>query len=136
VEFTEADAIAAEAGAGNLVRRMRQAGCSSALSHFGRSEVSFGLLKALNVDYVKIDGSIVLNVLRDRVALAKLTAITQVARTMGTSTIAELVEDQQTVARLRQIGVDLAQGFGVSAPVPLDSAMLERLAPLPAALAR
>jgi PAS domain S-box-containing protein len=136
MEFTEADAIAGEAGAGNLVRRTRQAGCFSALSHFGRSEVSFGLLKSLNVDYVKIDGNIVLNVLRDRVALAKLTAITQVARTMGTSTIAELVEDQQTLAKLRQIGVDLAQGFGVSAPVPLDSAMLERPAPLPAALAR
>jgi PAS domain S-box-containing protein len=136
LEFTEAEAIARDAGAGNLVRRMRAAGCASALSHFGRSEVSFGLLKSLNVDYVKIDGNIVLNILRDRVALAKLTAITQVSRTMGTSTIAELVEDQQTVAKLRQVGVDLAQGFGISAPVPLDNAMQEWQTPSSTALTR
>jgi PAS domain S-box-containing protein len=129
-EFTEAEAIARGAGAENLVRRMRQAGCFSALSQFGRSEVSFGLLKSLNVDYVKIDGNIVLNILRDRVALAKLTAITQVARTMGTFTVAELVENPATLARVREIGVDLAQGFGISSPVPLDEAMQERLVPL------
>jgi EAL domain-containing protein (putative c-di-GMP-specific phosphodiesterase class I) len=132
-EFTEAEAIARGAAAENLVRRMRQTGCLTALSQFGRSEVSFGLLKSLNVDYVKIDGNIILNVLSNRVALAKLTAITQVARTMGKVTIAEMVENPSTVTKLREIGVDLAQGFGISSPVSLDDAMLERLVPLPTA---
>ncbi len=127
VEFTEAEAIARGAAAENFVRRLRQAGCLSVLSQFGRSEVSFGLLKSLNVDYVKIDGNIVLNLLRDRVALAKLTAITQVAHTMGKFAIAELVEDPLTLAKLREVGVDLAQGFAISPPGPLDEAIQERL---------
>jgi EAL domain-containing protein (putative c-di-GMP-specific phosphodiesterase class I) len=136
VEFTESEAIARDTGAHNLVRRMRQAGCYSALSQFGRSEVSFALLKSLNVDYVKIDGNIVLNILRNRVALAKLSAITQVTRTMGIVTIAELVENQETLAKLREIGVNYAQGFGISSPVPLDSVMKERQVATPAARAR
>jgi PAS domain S-box-containing protein len=136
VEFTESEAIARDTGAHNLVRRMRQAGCYSALSQFGRSEVSFALLKSLNVDYVKIDGNIVLNILRNRVALAKLSAITQVTRTMGIVTIAELVENQETLTKLREIGVNYAQGFGISSPVPLDSVMKERQVATPAARAR
>jgi PAS domain S-box-containing protein len=136
LEFTESEAIARDAGAKNLVRRMRQAGCYSALSQFGRSEVSFALLKSLNVDYVKIDGNIVLNILRNRVALAKLNAITQVTRTMGILTIAELVENEETLTKLRAIGVDLAQGFGISSPVPLESVMKPQQVAMPATQAR
>jgi PAS domain S-box-containing protein len=123
LEFTESEAVARDVGVGNLVERIREAGGCAALSQFGRGDVSFALLKALKVDYVKIDGNIVLNMLRDRVALAKVKAITQVTRAMGTLTIAELVENEETAACLREIGVNRAQGFGISVPQPLDSAM-------------
>jgi EAL domain-containing protein (putative c-di-GMP-specific phosphodiesterase class I) len=70
------------------------------------------------------------------VALAKLNAITQVTRTMGILTIAELVENEETLTKLRAIGVDLAQGFGISSPVPLESVMKPQQVAMPATQAR
>jgi EAL domain-containing protein (putative c-di-GMP-specific phosphodiesterase class I) len=71
------------------------------------------------VEYLKIDGSIIFNILRDPVALAKLTAINRVAKLIGVKTIAELVESEETIGKLREVGIDFAQGFGISRPEPL-----------------
>ncbi len=120
VEIDEADAAAREADAQNLVRKLKEAGCRSALSQFGRSRVSFSLLKPLCVDYLKIDGNIVLAMLRDPIALAKVKAITRVARDLGMKTVAELVENTETLSALRDIGADFAQGFAIAHPRPLE----------------
>ncbi len=82
-------------------------------------KVSFAILKELRVGFLKVDSSIVLQILRDRSALAKLTAINRVAHTVGIKTIAEFVESDEIIAALQEIGIDYAQGTGVSSPIPL-----------------
>ena len=102
-----------------FARQVRQCGCRVALSGFGRDQVLFDLIRGFQVEFLKIDGSIILDILRDPVKLAKVTAINRVAKKIGVKTIAETVESEETIAKLREIGVDFAQGFGISRPRPL-----------------
>jgi PAS domain S-box-containing protein len=102
-----------------LADRLRAHGCRIALSGFGRDQVSFELLKGIKVDFLKIDGSIILRIHRDPLDMARLKSVNRVAKTIGIKTVAELVEDQATIAVLRKLGVDYAQGFGISQPGPL-----------------
>lgn len=106
--------------AARFVGQIRKQGCHATLSGFGRDRPSFDLVKDLGVDFLKIDGSVILNMLRNPVDLAKLTAINKVAHASGLRTIAEYVESDVATARLREIGVDFAQGFGISQPRPID----------------
>ena len=102
-----------------FARQIRQRGCLVAISGFGRDKILFDLIRGFRVDFFKIDGSIIYNILRDPVDLAKITAIDQVAKKIGVMTIAELVENEETIAKLKEIGVDFAQGFGIMRPQPL-----------------
>ncbi len=102
-----------------FAQRVRQQRCQVALSGFGRDKVSFDLIRGFQVEYLKIDGSVILNMLRDPVQLAKVTAINKVAKQIGVRTIAEFVENGEITARLKDVGIDLAQGFGISQPRPL-----------------
>ena len=99
-----------------FARQIRQCGCLIAISGFGRDRILFDLIRGFQVDLLKIDGSIIFNILRDPVALAKITAINSVAKKIGVKTIAELVESEETIEKLREIGIDFAQGFGISRP--------------------
>lgn len=103
----------------DFARRIRDCGCRIAISGFGRDRILFDLLRGFQVDFLKIDGSIIFDILRDPVDLAKLIAIHSVARKLGIITIAELVENEATIAKLREVGIDFAQGFGISHPRPL-----------------
>ena len=71
------------------------------------------------MEFLKIDGNIIFNILRDPVELAKIVAINRVAKLIGVKTIAELVENEETIAKLSEVGIDYAQGFGISRPQPL-----------------
>ena len=102
-----------------FARQVRQCGCRVALSGFGRDQILFDLIRGFQVDFLKIDGSIILYILRDPVYLARVTAINQVAKKIGVKTIAELVESEEIITSLREIGIDFAQGFGISRPRPL-----------------
>jgi EAL domain-containing protein (putative c-di-GMP-specific phosphodiesterase class I) len=102
-----------------FARQVGQRGCRVAISGFGRDKILFDLIRGFRVDFFKIDGSIVFNALRDPAHLAKITAINQVAKKIGVKTVAELVENEETIAKLRDIGVDYAQGFAISRPGPL-----------------
>jgi EAL domain-containing protein (putative c-di-GMP-specific phosphodiesterase class I) len=102
-----------------FARQVAQRGCRVAISGFGRDKILFDLIRGFRVEFFKIDGSIIFNILRDPVDLAKVTAINRVAKKIGVKTIAELVESEETVAKLRDVGVDYAQGFGISRPQPL-----------------
>lgn len=104
---------------GDFARRICDSGCRLAISGFGRDRILFDLLRGLQVDFLKIDGSIIFNILRDPVDLAKLSAIHSVAKRLGISTIAELVENEATISKLHEIGIDFAQGFVISRPRPL-----------------
>jgi PAS domain S-box-containing protein len=113
-ELTQRPAVVAE-----FARQIRQCGCLVAISGFGHDRISFDLIRGFRVEFLKIDGSIIFNILRDPVELAKITAVNRVAKLIGVKTIAELVENEETIAKLREVGIDYAQGFGISRPRPL-----------------
>lgn len=119
-EIEESDAVARRADTAVFVRQIRQHGCHVSLCSFGRDRAAFDLLKNIKVDFLKIDGVMVCNMLRDPVDLARVTAINRVAHAIGIQTVAELVETDEVAAKLREIGLDYAQGFGIALPRPLE----------------
>ena len=102
-----------------VARALQSLGCAIAIGSVGRESVSFRALQAMAPNYVKLDGSLVRELHRDSVAHAKAQAINRVCQLAGIKTIAELVEQQITLDKLREIGVDYGQGFGISRPGPL-----------------
>ena len=118
-EIAQGDYLTNRDDIGEFVRQVKLAGCRVALAGFGRDRVSVDLLKSLPLDFLKIDGGLVLQMARDAVGVTRVAAINRVARTIGIATVAEMVEDEATIAKLREIEVDYAQGFGISRPGPL-----------------
>ncbi|MBT8097787.1 MAG: EAL domain-containing protein [Woeseia sp.] len=119
-EVTETVAISHIDDAVNFMTSLRRFGCLFSLDDFGAGLSSFGYLKVLPVDYLKIDGSFVREIATDDVSRSMVEAIAQIGKTMDLSIIAEFVEDKATQDILRSIGVDYAQGFGVGKPAPLS----------------
>ena len=117
-EITETAAIASFARATHFIQELKRLGCGFALDDFGSGFSSFGYLKHLPVDYLKIDGVFVRDIAGDPVDRAMVEAINKVGQIMGIATIAESVETVETLAILQAIGVDYAQGFRISRPKP------------------
>jgi diguanylate cyclase (GGDEF)-like protein/PAS domain S-box-containing protein len=122
-EITETAAIASLATATRVVRELRALGCRFALDDFGTGLSSFNYLKNLPVDFLKIDGSFVRDLLDDPLDRAMVRAINDVGHAMGIGTIAEFVERPETLQVLRVIGVDYAQGWATGRPRPLADFM-------------
>jgi diguanylate cyclase (GGDEF)-like protein/PAS domain S-box-containing protein len=120
-EVTETVAVADVAKAADFIRRLRTLGCRFSLDDFGSGMSSFGYLKHLPVDYLKIDGSFVKDMLEDPIDRAMVEAINHIGHVMGKKTIAEFVENVQTLEALRLIGVDYGQGHGIRKPIPFAS---------------
>ena len=118
-ELAEPDVISHHAEAHALMHVLRPLGCRFTLDAFGSSKVSFAPLNGLTLDFLKIDGVIIQNILTDPDNLAKIRAIASAAHKMGMHTIAEFVESNDALAKLREAGVDYAQGFGVGRPEPI-----------------
>ena len=115
-EITETAAIANLDHAALFVRRLRDMGCRFGLDDFGSGLSSFPYLRKLPVDYVKIDGSIVRAIVGDPVDYAICDSIHKIARALGARTIAECVDSDAVLQRLRVIGVDCVQGFHIQDP--------------------
>lgn len=118
-EISERTAIARLEDAKEFVDALRQIGCRFALDDFGRGSYSFRYLKELHVDFVKIDGSFVKNMLKDPMDLVVVRSITEIARLSNAATIAEYVESHDILAKLTELGIDYAQGFAVGRPMPI-----------------
>lgn len=121
-EITETAAIHHISKARQFTQAFRERGGKIALDDFGSGFSSFRYLKTLPVDYIKIDGEFVREMLINPNDQAMVEAITQVAHTLGIYVIAEHATNMETVDRLRELGVEGAQGFGIGHPVPVEDA--------------
>jgi len=122
LEITETSAIQNFNRAISFVTRLQQEGATFALDDFGNGFSSFSYLKRLPVEYLKIDGSFVKDIENDPIDLAMVEAVNNIGHTMGMKTIGEYVHNENIRRMLKDIGVDYAQGFAVSRPVPLPHA--------------
>jgi diguanylate cyclase (GGDEF)-like protein/PAS domain S-box-containing protein len=120
-EITETAAIGNLTRANQLIAELRRLGCAFSLDDFGSGVSSFAYLKALTVDWLKIDGLFVGNIVHDRVDYEMVRSITDIGHVMGKKVVAESVESEAVLERLRQIGVDYAQGNALGACAPMAS---------------
>ncbi|WP_434340702.1 EAL domain-containing protein [Motilimonas cestriensis] len=127
-EVTETVAIANFSHASFLLKELKKLGCKLALDDFGTGLSSFGYLKRLPVDYLKIDGLFVRDIADDEMDYAMVRSINEVSQLMGKQTIAECVEDERVMMRLAEIGVDFAQGYHLGKPMPIEMMALVSLA--------
>jgi len=119
-EITETTAMLNLTRATQFIAVLKGMGCSFSLDDFGTGLSSFGYLKALKVDFLKIDGSFVRHIASDSVNRAVVEAANQIGHAMGIQTVAEFVENDEILQLLREIGVDFAQGYGVAKPQPME----------------
>jgi len=119
-EIDESDALRQPDITERFAAVMKAAGCGLLIDGFGRRSVSFLPLKTLQVACVKVDGSIVRKILASGSALAKLKAVVRVGEVIGVMVLAECVEDQDILLRLKALGVGLAQGFGIAEPFAIE----------------
>jgi EAL domain-containing protein (putative c-di-GMP-specific phosphodiesterase class I) len=129
-EITETSAIANLGNAVAFIGALKDLGCRFALDDFGSGMSSFGYLKQLAVDFLKIDGGFVRDVAEDPIDHAMVEAINRIGHVMGIRTIAESVENDAVIEKLRGIGVDYVQGYGIGRPQPLVPAQFP-LEPVP-----
>ncbi|NER04398.1 MAG: EAL domain-containing protein, partial [Okeania sp. SIO3C4] len=119
-EITETVAIANLSQAAKLIRQLKDLGCHFALDDFGSGVSSFTYLKNLPVDYLKIDGSFVKDIVSDPLDYAIVEGMNRIGHVMGLKTIAEFVSNSAILDKIKTIGVDYGQGYGIAYPQPLD----------------
>jgi Amt family ammonium transporter len=98
------------------MEHLRSKGCKFSLDDFGTGFSSFAYLKYLPVDYVKIDGTFVRDILKDPVDQAMVRSINQISHSLGKKTVAEFVESKEILEQIKRIGIDYAQGYYLGKP--------------------
>jgi len=129
-EITETAAIRNVSHAARFMTELKKMGCQFALDDFGSGLSSFGYLKMLPVDYLKIDGSFVRNMVHDEHDHSIVVAITQIAKTLKIGCVAEFIEDEATLLALKEIGVDYGQGYFLHRPEAIFSESPAQAQPL------
>jgi diguanylate cyclase (GGDEF)-like protein/PAS domain S-box-containing protein len=122
-EITETAAIASYSQANRFIHALQDLGCKFALDDFGTGLSSFGYLKHFPVDFLKIDGSFVKEILHDPIDREMVRSINEIGHLTGKRTIAEFAENSEIITMLRGLGVDYAQGYGVEEPKRLIRAV-------------
>ncbi|MEE9412435.1 MAG: EAL domain-containing protein, partial [Methylococcales bacterium] len=115
-EISETLVIANLSDAIRFINRIKNFGCCFCLDDFGSGLSSFSYLKSLPVDYLKIGGGFVKDMENDPVQEAIVQSVNHIGRMMGRQTIAECVENRETLERLKEIGVDYVQGYAIDKP--------------------
>ena len=115
-EITETAAVASFSQANRFIQALKELGCKFALDDFGTGLSSFGYLKHFPVDFLKIDGSFVREILRDPIDREMVRSINEIGHLTGKKTIAEFAENAEIIQMLTSLGVDFAQGYGVAQP--------------------
>jgi len=121
-EITETSAIHNMEEVEQFIRELKTLGCRFALDDFGTGFSSFGYLKRLEVDYIKIDGSFIRDITNDKLGRAMVKAMNAISKELGITTIAEYVENLEIRRELQELGIDYGQGFGLAKPKPIDKA--------------
>jgi len=120
LEITETSTITNLGDAAFFFEQVRSVGVKVALDDFGAGASSFGYLKTLSVDFLKIDGQFIRNLVDDPLDEVAVRCFIDVAEAVGMKTVAEFVDRPEVLARLRELGVDYAQGFLLHHPAPID----------------
>ena len=128
-EVTETATISHLGDAADFIREMRNIGCKFSLDDFGSGLSSYAYLKNLPVDYIKIDGIFVKDLVTDASDYAMVKSINEMAKFLGKETVAEYVENNEILEKLKEIGVDYAQGYGIRKPILLNELRLEDVVP-------
>ncbi len=119
-EITETAAVTNMADASSFVEQLRGLRVRVALDDFGAGASSFGYLKHLTVDYLKIDGQFIRDLLDDPIDEAAVRCFAEVARVIGVGTVAEFVDGPRILQKVRDMGIHFAQGFALHRPAPLS----------------
>ncbi len=119
-EITEQVAVEDLSAINNFIASLKALGCKFSLDDFGTGVSSYGYLRSLDVDYLKIDGSFVKHIVNDDVARTMVQSINQVGHTMNLKIIAEYVENEKIEEILRDMGVDYGQGYHIAKPCPIE----------------
>jgi EAL domain-containing protein (putative c-di-GMP-specific phosphodiesterase class I) len=119
-EMSEASFNHNLANATRLIERLQTVGCGFALDNFGSGLASFAALKDLSIDYVKIDSHLIRNVCSDKVDLAMVESIHAMAQLLGIRSVAENVDSEAVIAKIKSIGIDYAQGYHLADLLRLD----------------
>lgn len=120
-EFPESAATANVSLTTDFVSTLKTYGCRFAIDDFGMADSSFSYLNSLAVDFVKIDGKLVADILASPKDLAVVRSINEIGHLLGKQTIAEFVENDDILSRIRELGVDYAQGYGIERPTLLEA---------------
>lgn len=125
-DITENVAVENLSGANKFMEKIKKHGCEFAMDDFGSGISSFAYLKNLIVDYVRIDGVFVRSMGTNDIDWQMVKSINEIAHAMGKKTIAEHVESEKVIRKLRKLGVDFAQGYAISRPLPIDQTIPAR----------
>ncbi|VAW93676.1 diguanylate cyclase/phosphodiesterase (GGDEF & EAL domains) with PAS/PAC sensor(s) [hydrothermal vent metagenome] len=124
-EVTETAAITNLASTVEFIKQLKELGCQFALDDFGAGLSSFSYLKSLPVDYLKIDGGFVRDMLEDPMDAAIVAAVNNIGHVAGLKTVAEFVENAEIMHALGEIGVDYAQGYALARPTPVEELIVK-----------
>jgi len=119
-EITETAAITDLPNAMKIIDRLKEYGCRFALDDFGSGLSSYAYLRNLRVDFLKIDGLFVKEIVNSEIDRVMVKCISEIGQVMGIQTVAEFVENDEILETLKEIGVDFAQGYGVAKPRPIE----------------
>ncbi len=128
-EITETAAVNDMNAAKELIKSLRLLGCRFALDDFGTGQSSFGYLRNLDVDIIKIDGTFIRDMISNDFDQVMVKSMNELAKSVGMKTVAEYVENEEIATALREIGVDYAQGFHIHKPEPLDNKVVASAPP-------